>query len=116
VVLGARTAAEQMLAWQFAGLGLTPLTATDDGSAGRHGTAVQVAAPLLADGWPTAVYACGPEAMVRALRPLAAAAGVPCWISLERVMRCGLGVCGSCHCGDRLVCADGPVFPVSILA
>jgi NAD(P)H-flavin reductase len=25
-------------------------------------------------------------------------------------MRCGLGVCGQCHCGDRLVCTDGPVF------
>ena len=41
--------------------------------------------------------------------------GLPCWVSLERVMKCGLGICGACHCGEYLVCADGPVFPGEVL-
>ncbi len=36
--------------------------------------------------------------------------GLPCWVSMERMMKCGMGICGSCHFGDRLVCSDGPVF------
>ena len=49
--------------------------------------------------------------LLQALHRRTREAGLPCWVSLERVMRCGIGVCGSCHCGGRLVCADGPVFP-----
>ncbi len=113
--VGARTASDLMLAWRFAELGVRLLTATEDGSAGTAGTVLQAAAPLLSDRWPGAIYACGPEPMLRALRAQSEASGIPCWVSLERVMRCGIGVCGSCHCGDRLVCADGPVFPAAIL-
>jgi NAD(P)H-flavin reductase len=60
---------------------------------------------------PDAIYGCGPEPMLRAVAPAPRRLAYPAWISIERVMKCGLGVCGSCHCGDRLVCADGPVFP-----
>jgi len=35
---------------------------------------------------------------------------IPCEASLERFMFCGIGVCGSCACGNKLVCRDGPVF------
>ena len=109
VILGAQSADLFMLAWRFEQDGLSPLLATDDGSAGFHGTALAAAAGALSDR-PDAVYACGPEPMLRAVAERARALGIPCQVSLERVMRCGLGVCGQCHCGDRLVCTDGPVF------
>ncbi len=40
--------------------------------------------------------------------------GVPpskVWLSLERNMKCGIGLCGHCQCGPKFVCRDGPVFP-----
>ena len=109
VVLGARSADLLMLAWRFEGEGLSPILATDDGSVGFQGTALQAATPALS-ARPDAVYACGPEAMLRAVAERALELSIPCQVSVERVMRCGLGVCGQCHCGDRLVCTDGPVF------
>lgn len=109
-VLGARSADLLMLPWRFAELGCPVILSTDDGSAGVHGTALAAAEELLAARWPQAVYACGPEPMLRAVARRTRELGIPCQVSLERVMKCGLGVCGNCHCGDRLVCADGPVF------
>ena len=41
---------------------------------------------------------------------LAAQANIPIQCSLERYMKCGLGICGSCQCGKFTVCKDGPVF------
>jgi dihydroorotate dehydrogenase electron transfer subunit len=62
--------------------------------------------------------------MLRALAKLAAAAGVPCHVSLETPMACGVGICFSCvtrvKCGDgwdyKRVCVDGPVFDAAGLA
>jgi dihydroorotate dehydrogenase electron transfer subunit len=110
VVLGARTADYIMLDWHFRALGCRLYTTTDDGSAGERGTVLDVVRPLLEGERPDAVYACGPEPMLAALVRQTEAMGIPCWVSLERVMKCGMGVCGNCHCGDRLVCADGPTF------
>ena len=109
-VIGARTAASLMLSWRFEELGCRVILATDDGTAGHCGTVLDAIAPLLEVRWPDAVYGCGPEPMLRALAHRTAELSLPTWVSMERVMKCGLGVCGACHCGDRLVCADGPVF------
>jgi NAD(P)H-flavin reductase len=61
-----------------------------------------------------AVYACGPEPMLRASAALCKAAGVFCVISMERRMACGAGACLGCTVatvkGNRRCCADGPVF------
>jgi len=59
---------------------------------------------------------CGKAPPNTALQPTARSGrcadtlGLPCWVSMERAMKCGIGVCGTCHFGDRLVCRDGPVF------
>ena len=98
------------LTLRLAELGCRVRIATDDGSRGLQGTALDAARELLEAQWPSAIYACGPEPMLRALAHRTAELGLPTWVSMERVMKCGLGVCGACHCGDRLVCADGPVF------
>jgi dihydroorotate dehydrogenase electron transfer subunit len=115
VVLGARTAGLLMLRWRYQALGCDTMLATDDGTLGFHGNALEAARPLL-DTLPIdALYACGPEPMLRAVARAARERKIPCWVSLERVMKCGIGVCGSCHCGDKLVCADGPVFPGEVV-
>jgi NAD(P)H-flavin reductase len=62
----------------------------------------------------SAVYACGPEPMLRVLAERCVAAAVPCYVSLERRMACGVGACLGCTVetrgGNRRCCADGPIF------
>jgi len=116
VSLGARTADELMLSWRFEELGCHLLVATDDGSRGQSGTVVEAVQPILAERACDGVFVCGPEPMLVPLIASCERHALPCWVSLERVMRCGIGICGSCHCGDRLVCADGPVFAASEIA
>lgn len=110
--LGARSDDQLMLPWRFEELGCEMLLATDDGSLGMAGTALDAIEPTLAAGWPDLVCACGPEAMLAALAQRMQGSDTPVYLSLERAMKCGFGVCGNCHCGDRLVCRDGPVFPM----
>ena len=111
VVLGARTADGLFFQDRFSGLGCAVHLATEDGSAGQKGTAIAAAAALLGQGNPEVdtLYACGPEAMLDAVRQLACAHHLPCQISYEAYMRCGIGVCGSCARNGWLVCRDGPV-------
>jgi dihydroorotate dehydrogenase electron transfer subunit len=111
VVLGARTADGLFFAERYAALGCAVHVATDDGSAGHRGTAIDLAAVLLADGVAVdTVYACGPEPMLDAVYLLAQDHALPCQLSYEAYMRCGIGVCGSCALDGCLVCRDGPVF------
>ena len=110
IALGARTAEQMMLSWRFEELGCRVMAATDDGSAGYHGTVIELLRRRLEGGQVDAVYGCGPEPMLLALARYAKALHLPCQVSMERVMKCGLGICGACHCGDQLVCRDGPVF------
>ena len=88
--------------------------ATDDGSLGHRGLCTDVAAGLLDAGPYDYVAACGPEAMMRVVAGLAQKASVPCEVSLERRMACGIGACLSCvvetRGGMRRACVDGPVF------
>ena len=90
------------------------LVATDDGSAGERGFVTAPTERLLAEDRPDVVYACGPEVMERAVARMAADAGVPCQVSLERLMACGIGACLSCvvatRSGQKRACCDGPVF------
>ena len=114
VLMGGRTATE--LFWkdlyeEKAGLlGLT----TDDGSLGTQGTVLALLPDMLSAKAYDCVYVCGPAPMMKAVSAAALAAGLPCQVSLEKYMGCGLGACLSCSCqgvGKRLkVCKDGPVF------
>jgi dihydroorotate dehydrogenase electron transfer subunit len=112
VVLGARTETGLLYERHFADLGCAVHVATDDGSAGERGTALDLAASLLDTGTTPVdtLYACGPEPMLEATYRLAQAHCLPCQLSYEAYMRCAIGVCGSCARGGRLVCRDGPVF------
>ena len=85
---------------------------TDDGSLGARGMASDHAAQRLREGGFDRVYACGPEEMLAKLVGICAQRGVPIQVSLERWMKCGIGLCGSCVLDPTglLVCSDGPVF------
>jgi dihydroorotate dehydrogenase electron transfer subunit len=111
--LGARTSSDLLFVDRFGGLGLPVHAATEDGSAGSKGQVTAVTASLLGSGAFDRVCACGPEGMLAALRSLCEAMRVPAELSHEAYMRCGVGICGSCEHDARLVCMDGPVFPVA---
>jgi dihydroorotate dehydrogenase electron transfer subunit len=92
--------------------------ATEDGSRGTCGFVTDTLAEYLSgrahDGRPV-IYACGPHAMLAAVSRLAAEHAVPCYVSLEERMACGLGVCMGCSVamkagGYKRVCKEGPVF------
>lgn len=86
--------------------------ATDDGSVGRRGRVTELLAEALADD--VTVYACGPPAMLEAVRELCVARGVDAQLALEAGMACGFGACFGCvvACKDGYarVCVDGPVM------
>jgi dihydroorotate dehydrogenase electron transfer subunit len=85
---------------------------TDDGSMGARGMASDHAARRLREEEFGCVYACGPEAMLAQLVGICAQRRVHIQVSLERWMKCGIGLCGSCVLDPTglLVCSDGPVF------
>jgi dihydroorotate dehydrogenase electron transfer subunit len=88
--------------------------ATDDGSFGHHGPVTDLLEHFLAAETFDYVAACGPEPMLRIVAALAQGATVPCELSLERRMACGIGACLSCVVqttdGLKRACVDGPVF------
>ncbi len=94
------------------------VVATDDGSAGYHGTAVQAFLDEFDTVKPDAVLACGPTPMLRALKEATKDKNIPVYVSLEERMGCGIGACLVCVCGKKdgsraRVCKDGPVFEAS---
>jgi dihydroorotate dehydrogenase electron transfer subunit len=112
VALGAKTAEDLLFAERFRALGAAVHLATEDGSAGSRGLVTDEAARLLAGGGIDHLFACGPEGMLEALAGLACSARITADLSHEAYMRCGVGLCGACEHGARLVCLDGPVFRV----
>lgn len=84
--------------------------ATDDGSRGFHGNAVQLMKEKLAVKKYDCIIACGPEVMLYFTFKACQELGQKCQLSLERYMKCGAGVCGCCVMDDKRVCKDGPVF------
>lgn len=89
--------------------------ASDDGSFGFHGTAVQALSNELDEVKPDVVLACGPTPMLRALKQATGGRNIPVYVSLEERMGCGIGACLVCVCektnGEHArVCKDGPVF------
>jgi dihydroorotate dehydrogenase electron transfer subunit len=83
---------------------------TDDGTYGRPGFPTDLAEQLIRERKVTRVYTCGPEVMMRKLYDVCTGAGVEYEASLERSMKCGLGICGSCTLGKNLLCRDGAVL------
>ena len=93
---------------------------TDDGSVGVHGMLpAALTEETLRKGNYSVVYACGPTPMLAYVKKVAEAAGLPCYLSLEAHMACGVGVCLGCTIqtteGKKRCCKEGPVFYSRIL-
>jgi dihydroorotate dehydrogenase electron transfer subunit len=93
--------------------------ATDDGSAGHQGPVTDLLLAELGGDAHAEVYACGPPAMLEAVRAICAEAGVPAQLALESGMACGYGACFGCVVPTRngyvRLCVDGPVLDAADL-
>jgi len=83
---------------------------TEDGSYGLKGIVTGQAEKKLAKERFDMIYTCGPEQMMQRMFSLAELYDMPLQASLERIMRCAIGLCGSCVIGGFRVCKDGPVL------
>lgn len=114
LVLGAASADRLVYADEAGRLGARAVVVTEDGSRGGRGTASEAAASLMREGAYDAVFACGPEDMMREVAALAREVGAPCQVSMERLMACGFGACTTCLVdtvdGRQGACMKGPVF------
>lgn len=117
-ILGFRSRNVIILQSRFEELGRTHIC-TDDGTCGFHGFVSDLLRQHLHEY--TGVCACGPRPMLKAIAEIADEAGLPCQVSLEERMGCGIGACLVCACELKLkdgqdgvryghVCKDGPVF------
>jgi dihydroorotate dehydrogenase electron transfer subunit len=114
VALGAPTHERLLALDRFEVVARELLLATDDGSRGQRGFVTTLVEGALASTKPDVTYVCGPEPMARIVATQCARGGVPCQVSLERLMACGVGACLSCVVettrGLKRACCDGPVF------
>ena len=88
------------------------LTCTDDGSHGVCGFGTDLAENAMIENDYDMVVTCGPEIMMEKLFAMVESFKLPAQFSMERYMKCGMGLCGQC-CVDDLgwrVCVEGPVF------
>ncbi|MCY4491425.1 MAG: dihydroorotate dehydrogenase electron transfer subunit [Thaumarchaeota archaeon] len=83
---------------------------TDDGSYGEKGLVTDIVERLVREQHFDGVYTCGPEKMMYKTVKAAHSRGFFVQASLERMMKCGVGICGSCCMGGDLVCRDGTIF------
>jgi dihydroorotate dehydrogenase electron transfer subunit len=111
VLLGFRTAGHAQAAALFAG---PAELATDDGSVGRRALVTDLLRERLSIDARAAVFACGPPAMLEAVRALCAEHEAPAQLALESGMACGFGACFGCvvptRAGYVRLCVDGPVL------
>jgi dihydroorotate dehydrogenase electron transfer subunit len=116
VALGATTGPELLFDDRFRAMGAKVQVATDDGSIGHKGFVTGLVSPLIEEGRFDVVWTCGPEVMMQKVIRAAEPTGVEVFCSVERHMKCALGLCDACSLGPYHVCVDGPVFPSGALA
>jgi dihydroorotate dehydrogenase electron transfer subunit len=119
--IGGKTKEDVLCVTEFDRLGVETYVATDDGTLGASGLVTEVLERHLAEGNGTkSIFACGPMPMLRAVAAIAERTRIPCQVSLEAYMACGMGACLGCVVKGsehdefrpdyRCVCKDGPVF------
>ena len=115
VVIGGKNRSEAEV-WrnEFDGAVSEMFIATDDGSLGFGGFLTELLPDVLSAKQYDLICVCGPEIMMRRTAELALQHNIPCLVSLEARMGCGLGACLSCSIdtrnGRKKICKDGPVF------
>lgn len=118
--LGFRNKEFVLLEEEFKNVSDELILATDDGSYGKNGFAINYLKEDIEKGKIDSIYACGPLPMLRAVKKLAEETGIPAKVSLEEKMGCGMGVCLGCAVKTAsspkdnpsyvYVCKTGPVF------
>lgn len=83
---------------------------TDDGSLGFKGLGHEKVRELVEENSFDEIFSCGPERMMAQIFKIARANEIPVQFSLERIMKCGIGICGSCTIGNYVLCKDGAVL------
>ena len=122
VCLGGRTSADILCMDFFQMFKLKIFTTTDDGSLDEKGIVTQPLEEWLLSNRPDIIYTCGPMPMLRAVADIAKTNNLPCEVSIETIMACGLGACLGCAVNKnektdtyQHVCIDGPVFDASVM-
>ncbi len=117
IFLGFRSKDRVVMQEEFSNVGNTHIS-TDDGSYAYNGFAVELLEKYLDANECGVIYSCGPTPMLRAVKAIAEKRNIPCRLSLEQRMGCGIGACLVCSCETifegtdqyKRVCKDGPVF------
>lgn len=113
ILIGGATADDILRLAAYQAFGEVFIT-TEDGSLGNKGMVTDH--PVFRDGLRDYkhIFTCGPEGMMRAVAAGTTYSDIPCEVSLENMMACGIGACLCCvtqtTTGNRCVCVDGPVF------
>jgi dihydroorotate dehydrogenase electron transfer subunit len=104
----------------FRRLGIDVRLATDDGSLGHRGLVTELIEPAVKSSADSCrIVSCGPEPMLKAVAEIAQRMNIPCQVSLETPMACGMGICFSCAAkirdgkggwDYRRTCVEGPIF------
>lgn len=123
---GARTAADLAGLDDFRATGLDLKVCTEDGSFGYHGLVTALLEQAIAeDIGQCQILCCGPERMMEAVSQVASDRQVPCQVSLETPMACGIGICFTCVAPVRQddgswdykrTCIEGPIFDACDIA
>lgn len=115
ILMGGRTKKEMFWVDMFRSMCSNVHITTDDGTLGSCGVTLDILPDLLKKGTFDMIYTCGPRIMMDGVARLAKEYNIPCQVSLEEYMACGIGGCLSCTCATnngqrKKVCSDGPVF------
>ncbi|MFH0763405.1 MAG: dihydroorotate dehydrogenase electron transfer subunit [Candidatus Omnitrophota bacterium] len=123
VVMGAKKKSHLLCEGELKALGCTVKIATEDGSKGYRGLVTDLLRDMPAASCAprAAIYSCGPAGMLKTVSKIAREKRIPCQVSLEEHMACGVGVCLGCPVkvkgGEyKMVCKDGPVFNAEEIA
>jgi len=112
VISAATTKDELLFTEQLKSTDITSYACTDDGTYGFCGFATEFMEKIINEKNYDMVISCGPELMMKGVFEIISKLKIPAQFSLERYMKCGIGICGQC-CVDDLgwrVCVEGPVF------
>jgi|YNPNPStandDraft_1061719.scaffolds.fasta_scaffold00147_7 dihydroorotate dehydrogenase electron transfer subunit len=114
VIIGFKTKNEVFFEDRIRKLKAKMYVTTNDGSYGYHGYVTDLAERILQEESYDLIVTCGPEPMMKKMLQLSK--GTPMQASLERYMKCAIGICGQCCVGKGLrVCKEGPVFNDEVL-
>jgi len=118
VTIGAKDESSLIFADRLIEMIPNTICSTDDGSVGKKCYVTDTLEEILEGNKIDLIMTCGPEIMMKKILDIAESKNIEIQASLEREMKCGIGLCGSCCVGsnnDICVCKDGPIFRSSDL-